>query len=253
MLQIISPAKSLNFSPIQVDVLKTKPCFLNKANEVVDIIKTYSSKNLQQLLEVSDKLAMLNYERFQTWLFSSEEDTKQAVFAYNGDVYEGIDAKTLSQEALQKVQQNLRILSGLYGVLKPFDGILPYRLEMSTQLRIKKWKNLYEYWGEIITQKINEDIAIGNHSHLINLASNEYFKAIKTNKIQVPIIHCQFKDYRNGKLQMISFFAKKARGLMVRYIAEHDVTQPEHLIGFDYEGYCYDAKLSSEFEFVFTR
>lgn len=253
MLQIISPAKTLNFSPIQSIIEITKPNFNNQAEELVGILKTYSLQKIQTLLEVSDKLAILNYERYQTWLFCSDDDKKQAIYAYNGDVYEGIAIQTISEKGLQKVQQNLRILSGLYGVLKPLDGILPHRLEMGTILKTKKGKNLYEYWGDKITKQINEDIKEGKHEYLINLASNEYFKALHIKKITVPIINCQFKDYKNGKLQMISFYAKKARGLMVRYIAENDVTEPEHLIGFDYEGYCYDKNLSNESNYVFTR
>lgn len=253
MIQLISPAKSLNFNPIDSNILKTKALFIDNANEIANILRKLSSKELQEILQVSDKLTQLNYERFQTWIYSSELDTKQAIFAYNGDVYEGIAAHSLSTNAIQKIQKNVRILSGMYGILKPLDGILPYRLEMSTKLSIGKNKNLYDYWSNTITDTLIQEIKANNHNHLINLASDEYFKTIKTQKIPIPIIECDFKEHRNGTYQMISFFAKKARGLMVRYIAEQNVTEPEHLIGFDYEGYIYNSELSNNTKFVFTR
>lgn len=253
MLQIISPAKSLNFSPMNVETARTKARFHDKANELVSLVKQLSIPQLQELLGVSTQLAQLNYERFQTWVFSGEEDSKPAVFAYNGDVYEGLDVTTLSPESLKRLQSQLRIISGLYGVLRPLDTILPYRLEMSTPLKNSKGKDLYAFWSDTITQTIIQDIHDGGHQFLINLASNEYSKAIQSKKIPVPIIDCQFKEYRNGKLQMISFFAKKARGMMVRYIAQHNAQSPEHLQGFDYDGYIYNAQLSTEHSLVFTR
>lgn len=253
MLHIISPAKSLNFSTLQQPIPVEKARFEQKAHELVSHIKQLSAVQLQELLHVSPQLAQLNYERYQTWVFSGNEDKKPAVFAYNGDVYQGIDVQTLSPASLQKLQTQLRILSGLYGVLRPFDGILPYRLEMSTPLHTAQYKDLYAYWSDTITQSIKSDIAEGNHSYLINLASQEYIKAIQVKKLTVPVIDCQFKDYKNGKLQMISFFAKKARGMMVRYIAENDVTTPEHLQGFDYGGYIYNSQLSKDQTLVFTR
>ncbi len=253
MLSIISPAKSLDFSPLKKNIPISKAKFEHNSNELVKHIKSFSLNELQSLLQVSNQIAKLNYERYQTWVFAGDDDKKPALFAYNGDVYEGIDAHTLSMESLNILQSNLRIISGLYGVLQPFDGILPYRLEMSTPLQFGASKNLYEYWTNNITQTIINDIETGNHSYLINLASQEYFKAIQTKKIPVPIIHCEFKDYKNGKLQMISFFAKKARGMMVRYIAEHDVKEPEHLQGFDYGGYAFEPQLSKENKYVFVR
>ncbi|OQA96534.1 MAG: hypothetical protein BWY22_01688 [Bacteroidetes bacterium ADurb.Bin217] len=253
MLQIISPAKSLDFKTETYPLPITKARFEHKAHELASTIKQLSLPQLQKLLGVSSQLAQLNYERYQTWVFSGDDDKKPAIYAYNGDVYEGIDIHSLSTQAILSINKNLRILSGLYGVLRPSDGILPYRLEMSTPLHYNNHKDLYAYWSDTITQTILSDISEGNHSYIINLASQEYFKAIQVKKIPVPIVECQFKDYKNGSLQMISFFAKKARGMMVRYIAEQNAETPEHLQGFDYGGYTFNTQLSSNLKLVFTR
>lgn len=253
MLVLISPAKSLDYSPQTRVQQSTKPLFMDQAHELANIMQSFSKQELQSLLGISERLAELNQERYQLWKFSSADDAKQALFAFNGDVYEGIDALTLSDAGLEKLQKNLRILSGLYGMLRPFDMILPHRLEMGTALPNAKGKDLYQFWGDSITKVVVDEISAHKHTHIINLASQEYFKSIHRKSLSIPVITPVFKDYRNGKLQMISFFAKKARGLMVRYIAEHDVSTPEHLIGFDYEGYCFNANLSDEKTYVFTR
>ena len=253
MLLLISPAKSLNYSPQNIVKDKTVPHFLDSANELAEILVQFSQAELQKLMGISSALAQKNVERYQLWKFSGKEDMKQAIFAFNGDVYEGIDALKLSQKALSFLQSNLRILSGMYGVLKPFDMILPHRLEMGTPLRTSKGKSMYDFWGNSITEILKQEIGMQHHSCVINLASQEYFKVLKIKDISVPIITPVFKDYKNGSLKVISFYAKKARGQMVRYIAETGVSKPQDLIGFDYDGYCYDANLSTELQYVFTR
>jgi len=253
MLYIVSPAKSLDFTLQDVITEKTYPIFNNQANELASIMNTFSSVELQKLLGISEKLAQLNLGRYNSWAFSGNEDKKQAVFAFTGDVYVGIDVKTLSEQALINTQKGLRILSGLYGVLKPFDMILPYRLEMGTKLETEQGKNLYEYWGSSITDALNIEIDSAKHEFVLNLASNEYFKVIKTKELKAPIIHAHFKDYKNGNLKVISFFAKKARGLMARYIAENSVSTINDLKLFTLGGYSFDESLSNSSNLVFTR
>ncbi|MDA3882137.1 MAG: peroxide stress protein YaaA [Bacteroidales bacterium] len=253
MLSIISPAKTMDYSPQSVVKTHTKPAFIESANELADILVKFSKDGLQSLMGISPKLAELNMQRYQTWKFSSEDDAKQALFAFKGDVYVGLDAENVSSHAFDYMQQHLRILSGLYGVLRPFDLILPHRLEMGTSFANSRGKDLYTYWSETITQYVQNEIEKNNHSHIINLASQEYAKVIDFKQLSVPVITPVFKDYKNGKLKIISFYAKKARGMMVRYMAENSVSKPEDLIGFDYEGYFYDEQLSNGKTIVFTR
>ena len=253
MLLLISPAKTMDYTSQGIIPEQTEPVFQTRADELADIMQRFSYVELQRLMGISKSLAQQNVERFQTWKFSSAYDKKQALFAFKGDVYVGLDAETLSHDALQKLQRNLRILSGLYGVLKPFDMILPHRLEMGTDLKNSYGKDLYAFWNTDITDYLLADIQLYKHTHVINLASQEYFKSVHTKKLSIPVITPVFKDYKNGQLKMISFYAKKARGLMVRYIAEHSVTKPEHLLGFDYDGYCFNQQLSDETTYVFTR
>jgi hypothetical protein len=203
-------------------------------------------------MHISDKLGELNWQRNQDWeLPFSSENAKQAVFAFKGDVYIGLDAYSLSEAKIQQLQQKLRILSGQYGLLKPLDLMQPYRLEMGTKLKIGKNNNLYQYWDSKITDALNSELS--ENEVFVNLASNEYFKVIKPKLLKVPVITPVFKDYKNGKLKMISFFAKKARGLMVRFIIDNSIENLEDLKGFNYEGYAFDGNLSSAKELVFTR
>ena len=253
MLLLISPAKTMDYTPQLIISEQSEPVFQTRADKLAEIMQQFSSVDLQRIMGISKNLAQLNVERFQTWKFSSVYDKKQVLFAFKGDVYVGLDAETLSQDALQKLQRNLRILSGLYGVLKPFDMILPHRLEMGTAIENAYGKDLYAFWNTDITDNLLADIQLYKHTHVINLASQEYFKSVHTKKLSIPVITPVFKDYKNGQLKMISFYAKKARGLMVRYIAEHSVMKPEHLIGFDYDGYCFNQQLSDETTYVFTR
>ncbi|MFO7869568.1 MAG: peroxide stress protein YaaA [Bacteroidales bacterium] len=253
MLSIISPAKTMDYTPQHVTSEHTKPVFVEEANALADILVQFSKNDLQKLMGVSEKLAELNMQRYQTWKFSGNDDAKQAVFAFHGDVFVGLHAQDLPDEGLHHLQQNLRILSGLYGVLRPFDMILPHRLEMGTSLSTPEGDNLYAFWKQRITHNIQEEISKNKHSHIINLASKEYAQAIDFSHISVPVITPVFKDFKNGKLKIISFYAKKARGMMVRYIAENNITNPKDLIGFDAEGYFYDDTMSDEHTLVFTR
>lgn len=205
-----------------------------------------------ELMDISEKLAELNWQRNQDWTLPfSLENARQAVFAFDGDVYTGLDVYSLPTEKLSVLQDKLRILSGLYGLLKPLDLMQAYRLEMGTSIAIGTKKNLYEYWKKTITDALNKELE--NEELFINLASNEYFIAVDLKKLKVPVITPEFKDYKDGKLKMISFFAKKARGLMVRYIIDNNVETLEELKNFNYEGYAFDANLSSENKLVFTR
>ncbi len=249
---IISPAKSLNFeteSPINE---YSQPIFLSQAERLNKILKKKSARTLSKLMSISDNLGRLNYERNQEWnLPFTQENAKQAIFAFTGEVYRGIDVNTIPVDKLPQLQNKLRILSGQYGLLKPLDLIQAYRLEMSTKLKIGVKSNLYQFWGNTITDELNKEL--GDDELFINLASNEYFKVLKPKELKVPVITPVFKDFKNGQYKTIMTFAKLARGQMVRYIIENDVNSIEDLKGFNTGGYGFDANLSSENELVFTR
>ena len=249
---VISPAKSLDFETKVPTTEFSEGIFLNEAEKLNGVLKKKSPKKLSQLMHISDKLGELNWQRNQDCkLPFSLDNAKQAVFAFKGDVYIGLDAYTLSLEQISQLQDKLRILSGQYGLLKPLDLMQPYRLEMGTKLKVGGKDNLYQYWDKKITNALNEEL--NKDEVFVNLASNEYFKAVNPKLLKVPVITPVFKDYKNGKLKIISFFAKKARGLMVRYIIDNSIEKAEDLKGFNYEGYAFDANLSSENELVFTR
>jgi cytoplasmic iron level regulating protein YaaA (DUF328/UPF0246 family) len=249
---VISPAKSLNFeSPLPVQK-HTDSLFLNEAETIQKTLKKKKPKQLMELMEISEKLADLNWERNQNWsLPFTAENARPAIYAFDGDVYTGLDAYTLPVEKLEVLQAKLRILSGLYGVLKPLDLMQPYRLEMGTSLPIGTKKNLYEFWKKKVTQSLNDELQ--EHELFINLASNEYFSAVDTKALKASVVTPEFKDYKDGKLKMISFFAKKARGLMVRYIIDTNAETIDDLKQFNYEGYAFDANLSKGNTLVFTR
>ena len=249
---VISPAKSLNFeSPLPVQK-HTDSLFLKEAETIQKTLKKKKPKQLMELMDISEKLADLNWERNQNWsLPFTAENARPAIYAFDGDVYTGLDAYTLPVEKLEVLQAKLRILSGLYGVLKPLDLMQPYRLEMGTSLPIGTKKNLYEFWKKKVTQFLNDELQ--EHELFINLASNEYFSAVDTKTLKAPVITPEFKDYKDGKLKMISFFAKKARGLMVRYIIDTNAETIDDLKQFNYEGYAFDANLSKGNTLVFTR
>lgn len=249
---VISPAKSLDFETALPTNKHTESIFLKEATTVHRNLKKLKPKKLSDLMDISEKLADLNWKRNQDWTTPfTLENSRQAIYAFNGDVYLGFDAYSLPLEKLDNLQDRLRILSGLYGLLKPLDLIQPYRLEMGTKLPIGKNKNLYEFWKAKITKSLNSELKKGEL--FVNLASNEYFDSVDVKALKVPVITPEFKDYKDGKLKMISFFAKKARGMMVRYIIDTDAATIEDLKGFDYEGYKFDANLSKGNKLVFTR
>lgn len=249
---VISPAKSLDYKSRVPTSEFREGIFLNEAEKLNGVLKKKSPKKLSELMHISDKLGELNWQRNQEWqLPFTLENSKQAVFAFKGDVYIGLDAYSLSEEKIEQLQQKLRILSGQYGLLKPLDLMQPYRLEMGTKLKVGRKENLYQFWDTKVTDALN--VELGNDEIFINLASNEYFKVIKPKLLNVPVITPVFKEYKNGKLKIISFFAKKARGLMVRYIIDNNIETTEDLKGFNYEGYGFDANLSTDMELIFTR
>ena len=249
---VISPAKSLNFEKELPTSRFTEPKFLKEATVIQTALKKKKPKQLMELMAISDKLAELNWQRNQDWQTPfTNANSRAAVYAFDGDVYQGLDIYTLPEAKLDVLQSKLRILSGLYGLLQPLDLIQPYRLEMGTSISIGKNKNLYEFWKKTITKTLNEELT--ENELFVNLASNEYFSAVYVKSLKVPVITPEFKDFKDGKLKMISFFAKKARGLMVRYIIDNDIETIDGLKGFNYEGYSFDATLSSGNKLVFTR
>lgn len=254
MLIVISPAKTLDFDTKAEIKLESSPVFKHEANELADILKDFSQNELADLFNVNPKLAELNYNRFQIWKKRPKNDVlKQAVLAFKGDVYLGLKAEELNDADTEFAQKHLRILSGMYGVLKPYDLIQAYRLEMGTNLENAQGKNLYEFWGDKITKQIKKDIKASGSNILINLASKEYFKSIDTKALNIEIITPNFKEFKDGKYKFMSFFGKKARGMMSRYIIDNKITDPEQLKLFDYEGYFYNDQLSKGNNWMFTR
>ena len=255
MIHIISPAKSLDFETKSKIEFHSESIFQKESEQIMKKLSAQSKKKLKDLMGISDNLAALNYERNQNWEFptSANELSKQAVLAFTGDVYLGMDANHFSKTDLEYAQEHLRILSGLYGLLRPMDMILPYRLEMGTDLKVGSKKNLYDFWGDKITKAINESLKGHQEKVLVNLASNEYFKAVKSKDLDGTIVSPEFKDEKNGKLKIISFYAKKARGMMSNYIIKNKIAHVEDLKGFDYEGYSFNQELSSPNKPVFTR
>jgi cytoplasmic iron level regulating protein YaaA (DUF328/UPF0246 family) len=242
----------LNFEKQLPTLNYTEPQFLKQATTIQNTLKKKKPNQLSELMNISEKLAELNWQRNQEWNPPfSLENARQAIYAFDGDVYTGLDVYELANDKLAVLQNKLRILSGLYGLLKPLDLIEAYRLEMGTTLPIGKNKNLYEFWKKTITQSLNDELETGEL--FINLASNEYFSAVDVKALKVPVITPEFKDYKDGKLKMISFFAKKARGMMVRYIIDTNAETIDDLKGFNYEGYAFDANLSKGNTLVFTR
>ncbi|GHE84415.1 peroxide stress protein YaaA [Thalassotalea profundi] len=254
MLLVVSPAKNLDYeSPLATDKY-SQPELLDESQILIDRCVQLSPADISSLMGVSDKLAGLNAARFGEWSQPfTPDNARAAVLAFNGDVYTGLDAKTLSDDDFDFAQQHMRILSGLYGLLKPLDLMQAYRLEMGSKLNNVRGTNLYQFWGNIITDKLNQALIDQGDKVLVNLASNEYFKAVKKKELNAEVITPAFKDWKNGQYKMISFFAKKARGLMARYIIENKLTDIEQLKSFDSAGYQYNADLSEGNNWVFTR
>lgn len=249
---IISPAKSLDYETPLPTQQHSMPKFLKDSRTVHKVLKKKKPKELMELMSISDKLADLNWQRNKVWKTPfTAENARPAMYAFAGDVYVGLDSYTIPTEKLDNLQSQLRILSGLYGLLKPLDLIQPYRLEMGTDLPIGEEKNLYGFWKKKLTAALNKELKKGEL--FLNLASNEYASAIDFKALKVPVITADFLDMKDGKLKMISFFAKKARGMMVRYIIDTDAKTLDDLKGFNYEGYRFDANLSKPSQLVFTR
>lgn len=252
MLIVLSPAKSLDLETPSSTKLHTTPDFLHRSRELIDVLRAYSPADIGSLMSISDSLAVLNVGRYASWS-GEAAGARQAVMAFNGDVYAGLDARSLKPKQLDYAQSRVRILSGLYGVLRPLDLIEPHRLEMGTRLANPHGKDLYAFWGEAVTHKLNEAAAEQGANVLVNLASEEYFKSVKPKLLTVPVINPVFEDWKNGKYKIISFFAKRARGMMARYAAVKGITDPEKLKKFDVDGYGFVAEASDAKNWVFRR
>ena len=251
MLMVISPAKNLDFESPLATGTYTQPAFLDDACELIDQLKPLEPHQVSNLMHISEKLGQLNADRFSQWHTPfTPENARPAVLAFNGDVYTGLNAPGFSEDDFSFAQNHLRILSGLYGLLKPLDLMQPYRLEMGTRFENTRGKDLYAFWGDTITNALND---ANDSGVLINLASNEYFKSVRKKSLNARIITPQFKDWKNGQYKMISFYAKKARGLMCAYAIKNRITAPEDLKQFDYDGYRFSDEQSSGDNWVFLR
>jgi len=253
MIVLLSPAKSLNFEP-DVQATRSQPRFKNETWNLASKMKTKKAKDLRDMMSISQKLADLNVARYHAFTKSHNRDnSKQAIFAFTGDVYQGLQADKFTRKDLEFAQDHVRILSGLYGALRPLDVIQPYRLEMGTKLKTDKGKDLYDFWGESVTRLINKDLKNSPTKAVINLASQEYCKVIKPEVLDAKIYDIDFREWRDGKFKFISFNAKKARGFMTHYIVKNKVTNPEKVKGFNLEGYTFNEELSSDTSWSFTR
>ncbi len=252
MLIVLSPAKTLDLDTPSTTRLHSTPDFLERSSALIDVLRSYSPQQLSGLMDLSDKLSVLNVGRYASWR-TDLTDARQAIMAFDGDVYGGFDARTLKPGQLAYAQQSVRILSGLYGVLRPLDMIHPHRLEMGTRLATPAGKDLYAFWGDSVTGALNGAIAANDAQVLINLASEEYFKSVKPRLLTVPVITPVFEEWKNGKYKIISFFAKRARGLMARYASQKGLTDPSRLKRFNLEGYRFDKGDSDERTWVFRR
>jgi len=254
MLTVISPAKTLDFETQTPTEAYTQPIHLKQSRELIKRLRDLSADDLSGLMSVSEKIANLNVDRFKHWKTPfTPENARQALFAFKGDVYIGLDAFSMSPANIDFAQQHLRMLSGLYGVLRPLDLMQAYRLEMGSRLDTNRGANLYEFWDGQITNTLNQELQQMASPVLVNLASNEYFKAVKPKSLEGDVITPVFKEYHNGKYKIISFYAKKARGLMARYIIDHELSEAEALKDFNVEGYAFDSQLSNGKDWVFSR
>ncbi len=254
MLIVISPAKKLDYeTPVRTSKF-TMPDFLDDSQQLITTLRQYSAMDLAELMHLSMNLAELNFDRYEKWKKKyGQKEARQCLLAFKGDVYAGMDAESFSAKDLDFAQSHLRILSGLYGLLRPLDLMMPYRLEMGTKLINARGKNLYEFWGDTITNAINKQLKAQKDDILINLASNEYFKSVKPKQVDGRIITPQFKEFKNGQYKMIGIFAKRARGLMSRYILLNRLKNPDDIKHFDSEGYGFNERLSKGDNWVFTR
>ena len=254
MLVVVSPAKTLDYETAPKTDRFSLPELLQYSEKLIEACQKLTPAELAKLMKISDKLAGLNAARFAQWQpHFTPENAKQAVFAFKGDVYTGLAAETLNEAGLEFAQHHLRILSGLYGVLRPLDLMMPYRLEMGTKLENDSGKNLYAFWGDIISNELNKALTEQGDQIIVNLASNEYFKAVQLKSLQAQVITPVFKDYKNGQYKIISFYAKKARGLMARYVIDNKLTEVAQLKAFSSEGYYFSPEQSTASELVFLR
>ncbi|MDB5765993.1 MAG: yaaA [Collimonas fungivorans] len=254
MLIVLSPAKSLDYSTPSTTETHTTPDFISHSAELIGVLRQLSPAQVGSMMKISDPLAQLNTARFASWSkkFTSA-NSKQAIMAFNGDVYEGLDAASLNAAQLTYAQSRIRILSGLYGVLRPLDRMQPYRLEMGTSLANPRGKNLYAFWGDTVTQALNQQLSQQKSDTLVNLASEEYFKVVRPKVLAASIVTPVFEDWKNGKYKIISFYAKRARGLMARYAALNKIRDAEKLKDFDLDGYCYIPQDSDSGRWMFRR
>jgi hypothetical protein len=254
MLLVVSPAKKLDFESPVATPKYSQPSLLKHSQLLIDDCIKLSPSDIASLMKLSDKLAGLNAARFGEWSTPfTVENARQAILSFNGDVYAGLDAQTFNDDDFDFAQQHFKILSGLYGLLKPLDLIQAYRLEMGCKLRNSRGENLYQFWGDIITNELNQSLQDNNDDVLINLASTEYFKSVKTTLLNATVVTPIFKDWKNGQYKIISFFAKKARGLMARYIIQNKLTMADDIKQFDLGGYQYEPTMSKGNDWVFTR
>jgi cytoplasmic iron level regulating protein YaaA (DUF328/UPF0246 family) len=252
MIFLISPAKTLDFESSSLTSEVTSAEFLTESKELISVMRNYDWQGLHKLMGVSENIAKLNVQRFKDWVLPfTAQNAKQAVFAFKGDVYTGLAVETMTKTELNFIQSHLRILSGLYGLLKPMDLMQAYRLEMGTKIKEDHFTSLYDFWGDKITTCLNKEL--GDESVLVNLASNEYYKSVQAKNINARIVTPVFKDFKGGKYKIISFYAKKARGLMVRYAADHQISKVESLKDFNYAGYYFSEEESTESSWVFLR
>ena len=252
MLIVLSPAKTLDLETPVTTKLSTTADFLDRSGQLIDVLRRYSPGQISDLMSISDTLAHLNVGRYASWTPDAHE-ARQAIMAFNGDVYAGFDARTLKPAQLAYAQSHVRILSGLYGVLRPLDMIHPHRLEMGTRLETPAGKDLYAFWGESVTGALNGALEANGSEVLVNLASEEYFKSVRPKLLATPVITPVFEDWKNGKYKIISFFAKRARGMMARYAAVKGITDVAKLKRFKVDGYAFDKKASDETSWVFRR
>ena len=254
MLAILSPAKTLDYETPLKTKLKSQPIYGRESNQLIKTLRTFEPFEVASLMKISDKLADLNHKRYVEWRNKpAESKTRPAALAFKGDVYQGLEAESFNDNDLKFAQRHLRILSGLYGLLRPLDVIQPYRLEMGTKLKTSKGQNLYDYWGTKLTTGLNEALKESKEGTLVNLASNEYFGAVQPKLLEGSLLNIGFKEKRNGQLKFVSFSAKKARGLMAKFIIKERLKNPDDLKNFDLEDYKFNKKLSSELDWTFSR
>ena len=254
MLAILSPAKTLDYETPLKTKLNSQPIYGPESNHLIKTLRTFEPFEVASLMKISDKLADLNHKRYVEWRNKpAESKTRPAALAFKGDVYQGLEAESFNDNDLKFAQRHLRILSGLYGLLRPLDVIQPYRLEMGTKLKTSKGQNLYDYWGTKLTTGLNEALKESKEGTLVNLASNEYFGAVQPKLLEGSLLNIGFKEKRNGQLKFVSFSAKKARGLMAKFIIKERLKTPDDLKNFDLEDYKFNKKLSSELDWTFSR